>query len=210
MSKEKKVVVKKNLIDAKSSVRRKASIEIGNLKMNELGDDLFQAYLEERKDVRTWETQMEMVKALGLIDYKKALEEVKAICEENEKDSMLTIIAAQAYVRLKRKSINDASPAIELLKFGGHSIAEGTYDALGYDKMLPSDEEIIQLIKLSEKVEFKVQPQFDDPRYGLAAAAAGWRKDLVSDFLSDCLLSSDEPLKYVAANALKGKYVKLR
>lgn len=203
-------VIKKNLEDSKSTVRRKAAIEIGKNKMEDLGENLLKAYVKEKKDERTWETQKEMIKSLGLINYSKAIKEVQEICEKNEPDSMVGIIAAEAYVRLKRKSINDVTPVIELLNYGHHSIMQGAYNALGYDKMLASDEEIIKLIKLSEKPASKVLPQFDDPRYGLAAAAAGWKKELVEEFLLDCLKSSNEPLKYVAANALKGKYVKLR
>ena len=203
-------IIKKNLQDSKSSVRRKAASEIGKNKLLELGDELLTAYLKEKKDERTWETQKEMIKALGIINCKNAIKEVQEICEKNEPDSLIAIIAGEAYVRLKRKSINDIKPAIEILTYGHHSIMQGAYNALGYNKMLPSDSEIIELIKFSEKAECNVIPQFDDPRYGLAAAAAGWKKELVEAFLLNCLQSNDEPLKYVAANSLKGKYVKLR
>jgi hypothetical protein len=203
-------LIRKNLFDSKSSIRRKAAIEIGKNKLQDLGEDLFAAYLKEKNDERTWETQKEMLKTLGLINYSKAINEMQEICEKNEPDSMIGIIAGEAYVRLKRKSNNDVKPAIELLKFGHHSIMQGAYNAIGYDKMLASDEDILELIKLSQKPEMDVSPQFDDPRYGLAAAAAGWKKELTESFLLNCLQAKDEPLKYVAANSLKGKYVKLR
>jgi hypothetical protein len=35
-----------------------------------LGDELYKKYIEERKDKRTWETQCEMIKALGIINYR--------------------------------------------------------------------------------------------------------------------------------------------
>jgi hypothetical protein len=203
-------LIRKNLMDSKSATRRKAAIEIGKNKVIDLGEELLEAYVKEKRDERTWETQKEMIKAIGLINYRKAIKYIQEICEKNEPDSMIAIIAAEAYVRLKRKSNSDVTPVFELLNYGHHSIMQGAYNALGYDKMMASDEEIIELIKLSEKPASKVLPQFDDPRYGLAAAAAGWRKELVERFLSNCLESNNEPLKYVAANSLKGKYVKLR
>lgn len=58
----------------------------------------------------------------------------------------------------------------------------------------------------------KKERGFTDPRYGIAAACAGWKKELTEDFLKHCLDTADRdtPLKYVAKNSLKGKYVKLR
>jgi hypothetical protein len=49
-----------------------------------------------------------------------------------------------------------------------------------------------------------------DPRYGLAAACAGWEPSIVESFLKYCLEINDAPLKYVAENSLKRKYVRLR
>lgn len=81
--------------------------------------------------------------------------------------------------------------------------------------MQPDKNQIKELIKLSwdlhkHKDRIGHEGGYCDPRYGLAAACAGWDKQLTKDFLEYCLLTGDTPVKYVAENSLKGKYVKLR
>lgn len=209
--------IKTKLHSTKSVDRKRAVKEIGKLKLTDFGDDLYQAYLKEVKDTRTWETQVEMILALGLLDYKNALTEIEQIVSTNLPYDMITYAAAQSYVRLKRQSLTDASPAIELLRFGGLSIVGGCLNPLGYDKMQPDENQIKELITLSwdlykHKDRLGHEGGYYDPRYGLAAACAGWDIQLTNDFLIHCLATADgdTPLKYVSENSLKGKYVKLR
>ena len=207
--------VKSKLQSTKSADRRRAAKEIGKAKLTDLGIDLHNAYLIEATDRRTWETQVEMILALGLLDYKNSLKEIEQIVRTNKPNDMITYAAAQTYVRLKRKSLNDASPALELLQFGGLSTVDGCLNPLGYDKMHPEESQIKELIKLSwdlhkHKDRLGHESGYCDPRYGLAAACAGWEKHLTKDFLEHCLATGDAPLKYVSENSLKGKYVKLR
>ena len=44
-----------------------------------------------------------------------------------------------------------------------------------------------------------------DPRYGLAAACAGWETSIVENFLKHCLEVDDAPLKYIAKKSLDKK-----
>ncbi|MCK9157174.1 MAG: hypothetical protein M0P12_14010 [Paludibacteraceae bacterium] len=117
----------------------------------------------------------------------------------------------KGYFRLKRKSKNDCSPIFELLSNNEFSVQEALLEVLGYDKMIPSIEEqklIIDMYFLfGQGIDLN---SFCDPRYGLAAACAGWDKEIVRDFLNHCIATGDAPLKYVSENSLKGKYVKLR
>lgn len=209
--------IKTKLYSTKSTDRKRAAKEIGKLKLTDFADDLYHAYLKEAKDKRTWETQVEMILALGLLDYKNALPEIEQIVRTNVPNDMITYAAAQSYVRLKRKSLTDASPAIELLQFGRLSTVDGCLNPLGYDKMQPDENQIKELIKLSwdlhkHKDRLGHESGYCDPRYGLAAACAGWDRQLTKDFLEHCFGTADRdtPLKYVSENSLKGKYVKLR
>lgn len=198
----------------KSADRRRAAKEIGKLKLSAFGDDLYKAYLNETKDKRTWETQCLMILALGQIDYKNALKEFDSILLVNKPHDMITYAAAESYVRLKRKSLNDALPVIELLEFGGLSTVSGCLNPLGYDKMLPDENQIKELIKLTWDLHKHKDWErgYGDPRYGIAAACAGWDRQLTKEFLEHCLSTANgyTPLEYVAENSLKGKYVKLR
>lgn len=206
--------IKTKLHSTKSADRKRAAKEIGKLKLTDIGDDLYQAYLRETKDKRTWETQVEMILALGQLDYKNALSEMDTIIKANNPHDMITYAAAQTYVRLKRKSLSDASPVLELLKFGGLSTVSGCLNPLGYDKMQPDESQIKELIKLTWDLNKHkdYEPGYGDPRYGIAAACAGWDRQITKDFLEYCIATAngDTPLEYVSKNSLKGKYVKLR
>lgn len=209
--------IKSKLHSTKSADRRRAAKEIGKLKLADFADDLYKAYLEEATDKRTWETQVAMILALGLIDNKNALGEIEKIVKLNNPYDSITSAAAETYVRLKRQSLNDASPSLELLKFGGLSVVDGCLNPIGYDKMMPGENQIKELIKLSwdlhkHKDRVGKEAGFCDPRYGLAAGCAGWDSQLTKDFLEHCLATADgdTPLKYVSENSLKGKNVKLR
>lgn len=61
------------LCNSKSAKRRSAAKKIGKNRLVELSESLMAAYLKERNDKRTWETQVEMIKALGKIGYLPAL-----------------------------------------------------------------------------------------------------------------------------------------
>jgi hypothetical protein len=76
--------------------------------------------------------------------------------------------------------------------------------------MLPDNEDIKTIIKSAWDFGISREKGFVDPRYGLAAACAGWDKEIVRDFLNHCIATGDVPLKYVSENSLKGKYIKLR
>lgn len=208
--------IKEKLFSSKSSDRRKAAKEIGKQKLEDLADDLLTAYLEEKKDKRTWETQVEMILALGIINCKQVLPHIEKIVQANNPHDMITYAAAQTYVRLKRASLNDAKPVIELLKFGGLSLVDGALNPLAYDKMVPPKDEIIELLNLcwdlhKHRDRIGEEYGYTDPRYGIAAACAGWDKNLVADFLAHCLATGDKEtsLQNVVKSSLKGKYAKL-
>ena len=206
--------IKTKLHSTNSADRKRAAKEIGKLKLTDFANDLYLAYLKETKDKRTWETQVEMILALGLLDFKKVFTEIDAIIKANNPHDMITYAAAQTYVRLKRKSLTDASPVLELLQFGGLSIVDGCLNPLGYDRMQPDENQIKELIKLAWDLHKHkdCESGYGDPRYGIAAACAGWDRQLTKDFLEHCLATADgnTPLEYVSENSLKGKYVKLR
>lgn len=200
--------IRELLNSRKVAEREKAAKYIGKELCYEFSEELFQAYLNEAKSAKTWNAQSLMIEALGLIGNKNSLEYITRICEKNIEHDYITIRAASAFVRLKRIGMDDATPAIELLEMGNYSVVHGAYITIGYDKMMPSEFQINELLKYANK--FKIRTGYSDVRYGLAAAAAGWDQNLVKTFLESCLDSEDEGLKYVAMNSLKGKYVKLR
>jgi hypothetical protein len=148
-----------------------------------------------------------MIDALGELDYKNAAEWMLDICRQNLEHDRITMSAATAYVRLKRKSLSDASPVLELLEFAKYSVATGAFLALGYDHMVPSDDQIDSIVKAVK--QFPPVEGYLHPAFGVAMAAAGWQGDNVRDFLLDATTSSFQNVANAAALSLKGKYYKV-
>src|ERR1700753_745046 len=109
--------VLKRLYSAKSADRLKATKEIAKYKLADFAELLFSAFIKEKNDKRTWETQYQMILTLGLLNYKSALSEIEDIVQVNKTHDMITYAAGQTYVRLKRETICDAKPVIKLLQF---------------------------------------------------------------------------------------------
>lgn len=176
----------------------------------EYSEEIFNLLVKIFPNDKTWEEQCKIINLLGMFEYKKAQEFIGNICKVEKKEDSVTSRAALCYVRLKRISLNDASAVIQFMKTSSYSIHLGALEALGYDSMIPNDDEIKEIIRLSWDCQIGLDPVLSDPRYGLAAACVNWKPELTHDFLKHCLESDDMPLKYIAEKSLNGKKVKLR
>lgn len=174
-----------NLVSAKSSNRRSAAKKIRKYNLTRLGDELYNAYLKEKADKRTWETQMEMIQSLGKIGYKRALPEILSIVEKNEKLDMITFVAALSFVRLERKNLCDISPIMKILDFGELSVLCGAMASLTFDDVIPTEDGILAIIQKMESFEESriYVTGVHDPRGYLISAMALWKKELISDYL---------------------------
>lgn len=216
--------IKEKLISKKSKDRRRAAKAIGKAKLTDLSEMLYQAYLKERNDKRTWETQVEMITAIGILGYKPALVDIDLIVKKNVPHEMITSAAAAAYVRLTRKSIKDAKSIIELLSFGSVSVILGALSVLAEDQMIPQTNEIKEIINLSwdiNKHKDRLGEEYGliDSRIYLALASSNWDIELTSSFLNHCIATAyninrfDKPVENtnliaVCKNSLKGKFSK--
>ncbi len=139
------------------------------------------------------------------------LDVLRRTVEFEEHNGLIINEVTKAYFRLKRKSIDDCFPLFELWHVEQYTIHESLLEVLGYDRVIPNVEEQKKIIDkyfdFGSDIDFRY---FSDPRYGLAAACAGWDTAVVQAFLEHCLTVPDAPLKYVAQNSLKKKYVRLR
>lgn len=73
---------------------------------------MWNAYQNEIKNPKAWETQVEMIKSLGLIRFKEAFYK---ICKENKEHDMVTFSVVKAYVRIARANIQDVNLILDLL-----------------------------------------------------------------------------------------------
>jgi hypothetical protein len=139
------------------------------------------------------------------------LETLKEIIHTEKENGKIIADSARAYFRIKRIDNKDCAPLYELYDTSNTTLTESLLDVLGYDKMIPEipdQQKIIEtFFDFGNETDYKY---YTDPRYGLAAACAGWELPIVESFLKYCLEIPDAPLKYVAENSLKRKYVRLR
>jgi hypothetical protein len=131
------------------------------------------------------------------------------IKEDTMQDGLIISYCVKTYFRLKRKSLSDISPMFDFDTLE-YNINESLLEVLGYDKMIPSIEDQKKIIDKYFYFGEGIPSYATDPRYGLAAACAGWDENITRKFLEHCLTINDAPLKYVTQNSLKRKYVKLR
>lgn len=196
--------------------------------LTELGEQLYAAFLREPKDARTWETKSEMIRALGLINFTPALEQIASIVQANAPKDTVTHSAAAAYIRLTREDINDASGIVRLVKTGSYSVAKGALAVLAVDLAVPRDEQILEILNLTRDIHKhsdRMGAQFGliDPRIYVAASCAnrikGAQKQEVKRRPGYCTVTAiyissqgeervDTNLIEVCALAKKGKFPK--
>ena len=196
-----------DLQNSKSDKRRSAAKKIGKNQLVQLGNELYTAYIKEREDKRTWETQTEMIFAFGKIGYTKALPDLKLIIERNVPHDMITNAAARSYVRLKRKDLKDVKPVIDLLQFGNLSVLNGAICILTFDDMTPSETEIKAIISImdSKKEEDISIRGLSDPREYLLSAMSKWKNSTSETYIRRFLEASARGLREGAELALSGK-----
>ena len=205
------VQIRMDLTNKASAVRRRAAKNIRKYNLVELGEELYLSYLHERKDKRTWETQMEMINALGKIRDTAVLTYLEEILEKNKRLDAITSSAALAYIRITRQSNNDIKPVLHLMEHGNLSVLVGVADALVYDKMIPAKEEQELLINLFDNMPldrlYENRGCFD-PREAFLAALSQWDKNVTKEYITKYLNDSDRDLRMYAEAALKGKCLK--
>lgn len=199
--------MKEDLLGSSTVKRRKAAIEIR--KKNIFGyESILLDALKIEYGKKNWVTETELIDTLGLLGNEEAKNYIK---EKYVDEGFFLNNSIKAYIRLNRTSINDVKDVINFLKNNNnYNIYNGVLNSLGYDKIIPSIKEQDIIIELCWDAGKDRPKGCTDPRYGLAAACAGWKSDKVVPFLKHCMESNDVPLKYVSENSLKGKYVKLR
>jgi hypothetical protein len=200
-------MIKEDLLGISTVKRRKAAIEIRKKNINGLENELLDA-LKIEYEKKHWDTEVELIETLGLTGSAEA----KIFIKNNYVDKGYFLNnSTKAYIRLNRLSACDVSDVIIFLENdNNYNMLNGVLSSLGYDKIIPSIEDQEKIINLCWDAGKDRPKGCTDPRYGLAAACAGWKSDKVIPFLKHCLESNDVPLIYVSENSLKGKYVKLR
>ena len=191
------------LKDKKSVKRRSAAKKLRKLADVNAGQFLLEALKEEIKDTRTWETQYQIIMAIGECDFKEALPFLLNLSTKNFEATMVYVAIGDAIVRLSKQHENDALPALSLFKSDNHMLVDGALRAVAMLRMKPSKEQISQILKFVSASEVDAEI-----RFWVIAAAAGWTGKEVQMFLKQCNTSTREDFTEAVELALQQKYKK--
>lgn len=195
--------IMEQLRDKKSQKRRSAAKKLRKLKDIDAGPYLLAALENELNDERTWETQYQMIMAIGECDYKPALPFLNGFLKQDNKATMLYVAIGDAIVRLSTENERDTATIFKLIDIGNEALIEGAFRAMAMLKMIPGDSEIEKIINYVAAKDLNQGIHF-----WIVAAAPGWSGSIVEEYLNYCERSPREEIINAVALARKGKYKK--
>lgn len=187
----------------RSAKRRSAAKKLRKLGEPSAGPALLDALKHELPDPRTWETQYQMIMALGHCRCTEAVPLLRRLAHEKFEATMVLMAVGDAYVRLHRSTENDPTPLFELSAIKNDELLfEGALRAVAMLRMQFEPEVTASI--LEQVVASKNEGQM----FWAAAACPGWSGKAVDDFLDRCLRSGREDVRNAAADAKLKKYRK--
>lgn len=189
--------------DKKSPKRRYSAKRLRKLKDVDAGSSLLAALEIELKDLRTWETQYQMIMAIGECGYKPALPFLNELTKQDFEATMVYVAIGDAIVRLSIENERDTAPIFKLLDTGNEMLIDGALRAMAMLKMVPSDSHIEKIINYVATRELNQGIHF-----WVVAAAPGWSGAKVEEYLDYCAKSPREEITSAVNLARKNKYKK--
>lgn len=191
------------LTDKRSPKRRSAAKRLRKLGDPSAGPALLEALQQEVRDPRTWETQYQMIMALGECGYRSALPYLQVLAGQLFEATMVYVALGDAMVRLGRAYADDPQPVLALMRTGNDMLIDGTFRAVAM-LQLKLDADAVEHI-----VHFVANRSPEDGlRFWVAAAAAGWSGPTVEAFLQACATGPREDVQRAALASQQGKYLK--
>jgi hypothetical protein len=191
------------LIAPQAATRRTAARMLRKLKIKATGPGVLSALKWEMKDPKAWETQYQMIMALGECGYGEALPFLRGLTKAPRPQTMLGIALGDAIVRLSREHEHDVAPVLEILAGTDRDLLDGAFRAMAMLRMVPPPEAIESIVGFADHLPV------DDPlRLWVAAAAAGWEGKGLRGFLDRCRQSPQKEVRDAAEASARGKYLK--
>jgi len=191
------------LRDNASAKRRSAAKRLRKIGLSSACPALLDALQQELRDERTWETQYQMVMALGASGCTAALPLLRELALQHMKATIVLVAVGDAIVRLARRFEHDPDPVLEMLGVDNDpSLADGALRAVAMLQLRFHSEVVERL--LDHVIGLKDEGWF----FWAAAACPGWSGVKVDAFLRMCLSSSRSDVQKAAVAALSGKYLK--
>jgi hypothetical protein len=188
-----------------SSKRRSAALKLRKLKDPSCGPALLSALIEELKDPRTWVIQYQMIMALGHSGYTEAIPLLEILAHEKFEATTVLAAVGDAYVRLSRKSNEDATPVLKMLRVQNDGqLRDGALRAVAMLRMHFNAEDTSAIIHMVQ------EERSEERKFWLIAACPGWSGVEVDEFIDQCMSSPRDDVRKLAADAKIKKYRKWR
>lgn len=182
--------------------------QLRKLKDPSAGPALLDALRKEINDSRTWETQYQLIMALGECCCTEALPFIEALAQQHFDATMLYVALGDAIVRLGRAFQDDADPVLHLMQTDNHMLIDGAFRAAAMLKMKPDQDSVNAIITyINEQWPNDPPLSVGAPRFWVAIAAAGWNGPAVEAFLRSCLESPRTDVRSAAFAAQQKKYL---
>ena len=193
------------LNDRSSAKRRSAAKRLRALGDPTAGPALLNALRAEVDDQRTWETQYQMIMALGTCRHAPAGELLEHLAEQQDDYTMVGVALGDALVRIEWATNHSLTTVDRLVATGPPGVIDGTFRAIAMLQLVPDDELIERIIAFVTPLDY-----VDPLRYWVAAAAASWNGLNVETYLRSCLTSQRDHLIEAATASLNGTHLKHR
>ncbi|MFD7963504.1 HEAT repeat domain-containing protein [Streptomyces zaomyceticus] len=189
------------LDDKASRKRRAAAKRLRSLAATSAGPSLLRALEREVRDPRTWETQYEMVMALGACDHRPAVPFLSDLAQRRLDAETVYAALGDSIVRLRGADEGTSAPVRWCLDSGTWSLADGALRAVAMLRSVPDPETVDHILDFLEPLE-----SYDGLRFWAAAAAAGWPGERVRAFLETCAAGPRQDVAAAASSSLEGTY----
>ena len=185
----------------RSPERRKAARRLRKLKDPAACPALLDALQQEVQDPRTWETQYQLVMALGESGCAAALAYLDQLARQPFDATMVYTALGDAIVRLARRHEQDPAPVLTLMQTGNDMLIDGAFRAVAMLRLK------LEAAAVDQIVDYAAARGPHDPlRFWVAAAAAGWHGPNVERFLTACASGPRDDVREAAEASLHKRY----
>ncbi|HEX8600306.1 MAG TPA: HEAT repeat domain-containing protein [Chloroflexia bacterium] len=191
------------LQDKASPKRRSGAKRLRKLKDPAACPQLLQALEKEVQDPRTWETQYQIIMALGECGCTDALSYLEQLAGQSFEATSVYSALGDAIVRLGRAYQDDAKPVLRLMTTNNDLLIDGAFRAVAMLRLRPDEAAVEEIIKYVAPLSLN-----HHLRFWVAAAAAGWSGPEVGKFLGDCSRSRRDDVREAALASQQQKYLK--
>ncbi|MFF3739478.1 HEAT repeat domain-containing protein [Streptomyces sp. NPDC002566] len=185
------------LSDRASTKRRSAAKRLRRLADETAGPQLLAALQCEINDRRTWETQYEMIMALGVCNYRPAVKFMADLAQQSTDAEALKFALGDSIVRLRSPEEGFSAPLEWCLNIGHPSLVDGALRAVATMHATLDARTIERVLDFLDLLD-----PYDGLRYWAAVAAREWSGDRVRMFLEVCAKGPRTDVADAAATSL--------